>query len=133
MDCVRARFELFVVDVDTTIKFYEDVLGFSTTRHESGYVALTNGDIKIGLGLMVGLPDNHHFRTHWPAGSLPGLGVEIVLEVNDVEGFFRRAKDRIYKAGGEIQDIANQPWGLRDFRVIDPDGYYVRVTETKSG
>jgi lactoylglutathione lyase len=132
MDCVRARFELFVVDVDTTIKFYEDVLGFSATRHESGYVALNNGNVEIGLGLLVGLPENHHFRTRWPSGSLPGLGVEIVLEVDEVEGFFKRAKDQIHNVGGQIQDIANQPWGLRDFRVIDPDGYYVRVTESKS-
>jgi uncharacterized glyoxalase superfamily protein PhnB len=58
--------------------------------------------------------------------------VEIVLEVDEVEGFFKRAKDQIHNVGGQIQDIANQPWGLRDFRVIDPDGYYVRVTESKS-
>ena len=120
------------MDVDTTIQFYEDVLGFSTTRRESGYVALNNGNVEIGLGLLVGLPENHHFRTRWPSGSLPGLGVEIVLEVDEVEGFFKRAKDQIHSVGGQIQDIADQPWGLRDFRVIDPDGYYVRVTESKS-
>ncbi len=131
MDCVRARFELFVVDVDASIKFYEDVLGFSTTRHESGHVALNNGNVAIGLGRLVGLPENHHFRTRWPTDSLPGLGVEIVLEVDEIEGFFKRAQDQIHNAGGQLQDIADQPWGLRDFRVIDPDGYYVRVTESK--
>jgi catechol 2,3-dioxygenase-like lactoylglutathione lyase family enzyme len=131
MDCVRARFELFVVDIDTTIKFYEDVLGFSTTRHESGYAALNNGNVAIGIGLLVGLPENHHFRTRWPSGSSPGLGVELVLEVDEVDGFFKRAKDQLHNVG-QIQDIEDQPWGLRDFRVIDPDGYYVRVTETKS-
>jgi lactoylglutathione lyase len=121
------------MDIDATIKFYEDVLGFSTTRHESGYIELNNGNVEIGLALLVRLPDNHHFRTRWPSGSLPGLGVEIVLAVDDVEGFFKRAEDQIDNVGGQIQDIADQPWGLRDFRVIDPDGYYVRITETKSG
>jgi hypothetical protein len=27
------------------------------------------------------------------------------------------------------QDIALQPWGRRDFRLLDPSGYYLRVTE----
>ena len=25
--------------------------------------------------------------------------------------------------------IEKQPWGLRDFRLFDPDGYYLRLTE----
>jgi lactoylglutathione lyase len=128
MRCTRARFELFVVDIDTTVKFYEATLGFTSTTHERGYVALTSGDVEIGLGLIVGLPDDHHFRTRWPVGSAPGLGVEIVLEVDDVDAFFMQAKDRAHDGGGRIEDIADQPWGLRDFRLIDPDGYYVRVT-----
>jgi hypothetical protein len=24
--------------------------------------------------------------------------------------------------------LTDQPWGLRDFSVVDPDGYYLRVT-----
>jgi lactoylglutathione lyase len=24
--------------------------------------------------------------------------------------------------------LREQPWGLHDFRVVDPDGYYLRVT-----
>ncbi len=24
--------------------------------------------------------------------------------------------------------ITTQPWGLRDFRIVDPDGYYRRIT-----
>jgi lactoylglutathione lyase len=26
------------------------------------------------------------------------------------------------------QDLQDRPWGLTDFRIIDPAGYYLRVT-----
>jgi hypothetical protein len=26
------------------------------------------------------------------------------------------------------EPLTDRPWGLRDFRVVDPDGYYLRVT-----
>lgn len=125
---MRARFELFVADVDKTIRFYEATLGFNATRHPGGYVALINGDVEIGTGPMVGLPDGHHFQTGWPASSRPGRGVEIVLEVDEVDAFFLKAKQCVHDCGGEIENLSDQPWGLRDFRLVDPDGYYVRIT-----
>lgn len=27
-----------------------------------------------------------------------------------------------------MEALSDRPWGLLDFRVADPDGYYVRVT-----
>jgi lactoylglutathione lyase len=29
--------------------------------------------------------------------------------------------------------IADRPWGVRDFRLLDPDGYYLRITERVPG
>ena len=38
-------------------------------------------------------------------------------------------RDRIRLAGWPIEeDIMRRPWGLQDFRVLDPDGYYLRFT-----
>jgi hypothetical protein len=34
----------------------------------------------------------------------------------------KRAGERV------VEPIRTQPWGLRDFRIVDPDGYYLRVT-----
>ncbi len=28
------------------------------------------------------------------------------------------------------EHMRDRPWGLRDFRVVDPDGYYLRLTAT---
>ena len=27
------------------------------------------------------------------------------------------------------EDLRARPWGLRDFRVLDPAGYYLRITD----
>jgi uncharacterized glyoxalase superfamily protein PhnB len=48
-----------------------------------------------------------------------------VLEVDDVEAFYRHVVSSNWPRAAELQ---RRPWGLTDFRVVDPDGYYWRVT-----
>jgi predicted enzyme related to lactoylglutathione lyase len=51
--------------------------------------------------------------------------VEIVLEVDDVDGY----QERVAEYGHPIlEPLRERPWGLRDFRISDPDGYYLRLT-----
>jgi len=57
-------------------------------------------------------------------------GVEIVVEVDDVDAAFAPAREAAVTLGGQIEPLAGRPWGLTDFRLIDPDGYYIRVTST---
>lgn len=41
-----------------------------------------------------------------------------------------RERDRVVAAGWSLaEDLTRRPWGLVDFRLLDPDGYYLRVTE----
>lgn len=118
------RIELFVRDLDISLSFYREVLGFETVRSTPGsYVALARQGATIGLNLASGLPADHPVN-RTPA-ERPGRGVEIVLAVSDVEKAFAQA----VRSGRAISaPLATQPWGLTDFRVIDPDGYYIRVT-----
>jgi len=45
--------------------------------------------------------------------------------VDDVEDIYKKAKE-FAKITDELQV---QPWGLKDFRMVDSFGYYLRVTE----
>jgi len=27
------------------------------------------------------------------------------------------------------EDLQDRPWGLKDFRILDPAGYYLRITD----
>jgi lactoylglutathione lyase len=48
-----------------------------------------------------------------------------VLEVDDVT----TERDQIAAAGWPLdEDLRDRPWGLTDFRLLDPAGYYLRVT-----
>jgi catechol 2,3-dioxygenase-like lactoylglutathione lyase family enzyme len=117
------RLELFVADIDRSVAFYEDVLGFARGAGDESYVPVTLGAITIGIGLGSHLQAGHPIRAH--EGERNGVGVEIVVEVADVE----EAHERVIASGWPVLvPPGERPWGLRDFRLLDPDGYYLRVT-----
>jgi len=115
------RFEIFPDDLDATIDFYTRVLRFrliADRRDEpSAYVSLQRGSVRVGAARRA-VPDAR-------AARLPPAGVELVLEVDDVVA----ERDQIKAAGWPMaEDLRDRPWGLRDFRVLDPAGYYLRIT-----
>jgi predicted enzyme related to lactoylglutathione lyase len=117
------RVELFVDDLERSATFYERVLGFAKETDSPDYVALRRSSAVLGIGLMANLPDSHPARTR--EGERPGLGVEIVIELDDVDAAYAKAQASGYELSSPLRD---RPWGLRDFRIVDPDSYYVRVT-----
>lgn len=125
---MRFRIELFVADLDVSERFYVRALGFAVVRRDPGYVALRRGDAELGLGPIAKLPEDGagpgFTQARFRAGP-PGTGVEIVLEVEDLDAALADAR----AAGAQLAEgIVERSWGLRDFRLADPDGYYVRVT-----
>ena len=114
------RFEIFPADLDVTVDFYQRVLGFQLTddrRDVDDYVALRRGAVRVGA-VQEAVPQAQ-------AARRPPTGVELVLEVGDVAA----ERDRVVAAGWPLDDdLHDQVWGLRDFRVLDPDGYYLRIT-----
>lgn len=126
---VGVRFELFVDDVERSLAFYAAALGLQPPAgyDPRGYVPVSAGRVRIGLQRRSALPAEHHFRPAHFAGPR-GVGVEIVIEVDDVDAAFARARDAAVAHGGQVEPLAARPWGQADFRLIDPDGYYVRVT-----
>ena len=122
---MRVRFELFVREMGVTAAFYTGVMGFDLVRQEPGYASLRRGEVILGLGPISKLPAEGGYFTRHISGHRRGLGVEIVLEVNDLDTYHAR----ILASGYEIfEPLRERPWGLRDFRVVEPDGYYLRIT-----
>jgi catechol 2,3-dioxygenase-like lactoylglutathione lyase family enzyme len=119
---VSFRIELFVSELDASARFYERALGFQVERREPDYVGLRRGGAGLGLAPLSQLP---------PTGDEPGFtqervlrghgaGVEIVLEVDDLDAALRRVEETGHTLAEGLQP---RPWGLRDFRIVDPDGY----------
>jgi lactoylglutathione lyase len=126
---VGVRFELFVDDVERSLAFYGAALGLQPPAgyDPRGYVPVTAGRVRIGLQRHGALSAEHHFRPSYFDGPR-GVGVEIVIEVDDIGAAFARAQDAAVTHGGQLEPLAARPWGQTDFRLIDPDGYYIRVT-----
>jgi lactoylglutathione lyase len=122
---MTVRLELFVADLEKSAEFYTKALGFERLKGEPDYAPLRSGSVLISLGPAKGLPKKHHFNPELQ-NSRRGLGVEIVLEVDDVKSFFEKVKVSDYKQA--LSPLRKQPWGLTDFRITDPDGYYLRIT-----
>jgi lactoylglutathione lyase len=111
---MRLRLELFVGDLDRSVDFYRRVLGFRLVRQDASYASVCNGAAVLGLGSAAGLPERR------------GAGVEVVLEVDDLKAAYAR----VMGAGVRpVEALHERPWGLRDFRILDPDGYYLRITD----
>lgn len=122
---MNLRLELFVDSIKKSVEFYSNVLGFSVPEGTNkDYIPVRKGNVILGLGEMKNLPEHHHLKVS-DNGQQIGLGVEIVLEVEDVQDVY----NSIVAKGYPIQtELTKRPWGLEDFRIIDPDGYYLRIT-----
>lgn len=115
------RIELFPADVDRSVGFYES-LGFRASGRSADpvpYAVVRLGDVRIGLCQAAPVdPDTR---------ALPA-GTEVVIEVDDVHA----ARDGVVGRGVDLsEDLVDRAWGLTDFRVTDPDGYYLRFTSRR--
>ena len=115
------RFEIFTADLDAVVAFYTQVLDFTLVRDERsaavGYVALERDSVRIGAAYR---PDQIEI-----AARHPPTGIELVLEVDDLPA----EHDRVVAVGWPLEEpLQDRPWGLTDFRLLDPAGHYLRIT-----
>jgi catechol 2,3-dioxygenase-like lactoylglutathione lyase family enzyme len=121
--------ELDVANLVLSLRFYTDVLGFKLRfeRPEEQFAYLTRGPVHLMLEQADG--PGRRFRT--AALEHPyGRGINLQIEVADVDLLHAQAR----KAGATIHVSLEERWylqgnqeaGIRQFVVIDPDGYFLR-------
>lgn len=134
MNLIGQKIELFVSDLEVSVDFYGRVLGFEVgTQRQVGpegnelrHVPVWRGPTMIGLGLLSRLVKSHHLR-RGGIDAERGIGVEMCFYVDDgeIDAFYGRVQGACRTT---LEPLVLQPWGSRDFRVIDPDGYYLRFS-----
>ncbi len=130
-DVARPTVELHVPDFAPVKDFYGR-LGFAIVREErgdEGYLLLRLGPNVIAF--WPGSPGvgQHPYFAHFGSDAPRGYGVEIVIEVADVAALYDAARG----FAPIVAPLERRPWGARDFRVADPFGFYLRITEPLSG
>jgi lactoylglutathione lyase len=121
--------ELHVPDFAPAKEFYQK-LGFSIVWERKpdghkGYVVMKHdGSILCFWAGNEEVYTQSYFK-QFPNDTPRGYGVEIVYTVPNIEEYFEKVKTFATVS----QSLEVRPWGLRDFRIIDPFGYYIRVSE----
>jgi lactoylglutathione lyase len=110
---------LTVNDLQRSLAWYRDVLGFVVTDEWRVEGALRGVEIRAGaVDLFLGQDD-------WKKGRdrVKGEGIRIYgRTVQDIDRLAALVKSR----GGVLShEPQTQPWGERDFGVVDPDGFRI--------
>jgi catechol 2,3-dioxygenase-like lactoylglutathione lyase family enzyme len=121
--------ELTCLDLENSLNFYRDGLGFEIAYHRlPDFAYLRLGEVQLML-------QAEHADT-WRTGALDrplGRGVNLQIEVSDAAAL----RDRLVGAGRPIfRDLATAWYraddiehGQREFLVQDPDGYLLRFCD----
>jgi catechol 2,3-dioxygenase-like lactoylglutathione lyase family enzyme len=110
-----------VSDLQKSLAFYRDVLGFTVEEswEKDGAlhgVELVAGSVSFWLG-----------QDDWQKGRdrVKGQGFRMYCgTAQDIDALARRIRER----GGTLaEEPKDEPWGGRDFAVVDPDGFKITI------
>jgi catechol 2,3-dioxygenase-like lactoylglutathione lyase family enzyme len=118
---------LLVRDIERSLPFYTDVLGFRDVHHDPDFAALERDGIKLTLHA-----DHTYAAQPWAPRFAEqgkrGFGAEIRILGIAPEDAERRAAERGYSV---LFTTTAWPHGWRDCILEDPDGYTFAVGVTK--
>ena len=116
--------ELTTTNVADHLEFFKTVADFKVIDNEGNWAWMQSerGDLMFNSG--GGAPNKAH-----PPGTRRVPGVEVGVVVVDLDKTFVAVKPFNEKGFKVVDPIARRPWGPRDFRLLTPEGYYIRFTE----
>ena len=115
---------LYVQDLERSIPFYRDAIGFEFKLQGDGYAEFATEGTKFALFERSKLPE----LIGWVADAEAPTGpsAEVVILVDDVD----REAERLLAAGVEpLTGPVDRPWGHRTVHVADPDGHVVELAQ----
>jgi uncharacterized glyoxalase superfamily protein PhnB len=103
---------LEVTDMDETIAFYRDVLGFECANRVDGWAALLNNCVEI----MICLPN-----AHTPFDK-PRFTGSLYMRLDDVDTLWQQVKNK----ATVVYPLENFHYGMREFAIRDNNGYLLQ-------
>jgi len=116
---------LTVNDLETSLAWYRDIAGFAVNqKHEREgklmAVSLQAGDVR----LLITQDDG---AKGWDRAKGEGFSLQITTTQN-IDDLAQRIRD----AGGTLDtDPVDTPWGVRIFRLHDPDGFKFAISSPR--
>ncbi len=113
---------LTVRDLEQSVQWYHDVLGFQVERRHERAGRLVAVSLKAGRVELLLTQDDG--AKGWDRQKGEGLSLQFTT-LQSVDGF----ADRVKASGGVLASgPEDTPWGARVFRVVDPDGFRLVVS-----
>lgn len=125
----KIQIELHVPNFDIVLDFYGK-LGFKKVGHKSeesnaDYLVMERDGTLLNFWPGNETVYEQSYFKQFPKDTKRGYGVELVITVDNVQAFHEHVKE----FANIVNPLVKRPWGLWDFRVEDPFGYYLRITE----
>ncbi len=117
-DLPRARRispKLVTDNMPATVVFYRDVLGFTAVMNSPEYTILERDGQTIHFGNAASGEIMNRFRNH----------TEIYIEVSGIHALWEHA--RVFRDRYHMRDLFDQPYGMTEFHISDPNGCLVFV------
>lgn len=113
---------LTVTDIQASMAWYRDIMGFIVLQEWTHDGEVAGAVVQAGnIKFLLGQDDFEKGRDR-----KKGEGIRLFcVTVQDVDQVAQTIKSR----GGVLaQEPTDQPWGTRDFSVIDPDGFKISIS-----
>jgi catechol 2,3-dioxygenase-like lactoylglutathione lyase family enzyme len=106
---------LAVVDMDQTLDFYTNLLGFRVIMKSSEYSIVERDGATI------------HFLPAADESVMQAVGghTEIYIEVNDIHALWKHVDT--HRGEYKIKELFDQPYGMTEFHIGDPNDCLVFV------
>ena len=108
---------LAVADMEKTLAFYQDMLGFVPTMKSAEYAIVARDGQIIHFMKAASEEVMKRLRGH----------VEIYIEVRGIRGMWDHVKS--FKIRYKIRDLFERDYGMTEFHIEDPNGYLIFVGE----
>jgi lactoylglutathione lyase len=116
---------LTVKDLERSLAWYCDALGFTVDRKHEREGKVVGVSLKAGLVRILLNQDNG--ARGWDRTKGEGFSLQITTSqsVDDIAA-------RIRQFGGTLDsEPGDMPWGVRAFRVTDPDGFRLAISSER--
>ncbi len=113
--------QFLVADLDRSIRFYTEQLGFDLDfRYEHFYAGIVRDGYSIHLKLADAPGDERRFQRE-------NEHLDVTFTVEDIDAAYKDVRNRTVPV---TQPLREMPYG-REFYISDPDGYILAFVETK--
>lgn len=125
-DQVKLEPMIYVSDIESSIKFYTEMLNFKVVEYypddrNPRWVAIQIGNQRFAMGNTF-KNINHKYHPH----GINGSGVHFYIIVDNIEEVYQELESRV----SIIDKLEKKPWGNTEFAIKDPDGYLISFSDS---